>query len=910
MSDDFSNITIDTSADISFSNDWAVPSASDSVTTDDGSVIGGVNSLDVGGSNLFSGVSETPFKADTSVGVPINIDAPFSDVIPANSGGNPQRLDMGLDPILSGTPSVIADPTLSFDTSGGIDIPVGAPKTDVIPTNSGGTEQGLDLGLNNPIINDTPIAIEIPVGAPLSEAIPGQSGGTEEGLDLGLNSPILSGTPSLVADSTLSFDTSGGIDIPVGARISEVIPTATLSDQATADAIANGALPNDFAAGGGLTTQQQSNALAQGITGDQLGLTTAELARLPAADLTLGATDIANIQNSADPTAAANATVQEWSAAGGAPAGAKLLTADQIASAVANGAKPSDFANLTGKEGLAAINAGVDPVQLGAAIVSNGPNGVVNADGTLKVSLDGRPEANMKDPNLQSSLTIQGNLSVGVGVRRPEVGINWGYAMMDVSQAGGAVGKMLTGQKLGANDEVTLRSQFELDAVNIPGLKQLVSNPVMKKILGSNLDQMDAGIVGKLTFGFKDNAPYLKKLEGFAYADLPSVGGIVTVDPTTRKVSGGNGGNQGFTNLTAGVQWTNDGSPAGKWEVTNDATNGKLKSYFRPENAQQYNTPYVSGWAVMGINSQGQERLATPLAQRVIDAARSGGGGNAAVEKITKVLDRTTDVAQVGQFIQNMSKSLDTTEKSGRTDVGLGVVQAIVGAPPLPPGAGVAIRAEGKVIASQDGKDDITLKVGNNVVAQTTATTLRKKGEEFSNAITRAFTGESESSAPTTQSTSKPLSATLVPADNTNGGVAETAGRVYDIQVHAGTDPFALVNKDGKNHGNAPVAVATAVTQTLQQYGAVGTPKNATDASRMITETALALRDRGREADANAMIQKIVQTTGKYGVNFGNSVLAIENEKYAGPKPDQETQADVQKVFRGDFKPQQQIRRT
>jgi hypothetical protein len=87
MSDDFSNLTIDTSTNISFSNDWAVPSAPDSITTDDGSVIGGVNSLDVGGSNLFSGVSETPFNADTSVGVPINVGVPISEVIPANIGG-------------------------------------------------------------------------------------------------------------------------------------------------------------------------------------------------------------------------------------------------------------------------------------------------------------------------------------------------------------------------------------------------------------------------------------------------------------------------------------------------------------------------------------------------------------------------------------------------------------------------------------------------------------------------------------------------------------------------------------------------------------------------------------------------------------------------------------------------------
>jgi hypothetical protein len=903
MSDDFSNLTIDTSTNISFSNDWAVPSAPDSITTDDGSVIGGVNSLDVGGSNLFSGVSETPFNADTSVGVPINVGVPISEVIPANSGGaeTPLNVDTSVGvPINVGAPisEVIpansggAETPFNVDTSVGVPINVGAPISEVIPANSGGAETPFNV--------DTSVGVPINVGAPISDVIPGTSGGTAQGLNIGLD-PTISGTPSGGAETPFNADTSVGVPINVGAPISDVIPVGALSDQATADAIANGALPSDFAASGGLTTRQQSNALTQGITGDQLGLTTAELAQLPAADLTLGATDIANIQSSADPTAEANAPLQDRSGARGVQAGAKQSIADEIASAVANGAKPSDFANLTGKEGLAAINAGVDPVQLGAEIVSNGSNGVVNADGTLKVSLDGRPEANMKDPNLNSSLTVQGNLSVGVGIRRPEVGLNWGYAMLDVSQAGGAVGKLLTGQKLGANDEVTLRSQFELDAANIPGLKQLVTNPVMKKILGPNLDQMDAGIVGKLTFGFKDNAPYLKKLEGFAFADLPSVGGIVSVDPTTKKVSGGKGGNQGFTNLTAGVQWSNDGSPAGKWEVTNDATNGKLKSYFRPENAQQYNTPYVSGWAVLGINSQGQERLATPLAQRVIDAARSG-GGNAAVEKVTKVLDRTADVAQVGQFIHNMSKSLDTTEKSGRTDVGVGVVQAVAGAPPLPPGTGVAIRAQGLVVASQDGRDDITLKVGNNVVAHTTATTLRKKGEEFSNAITRAFTGESQSSAPTTQSTSKPLPATQSPADNTNGGVAETAGRVYDIQVHAGTDPFALVNKDGKNHGNAPVAIATAVTQTLRQYGAVGTPLNATDASRMITETALALRDKGRIAESDAMLKKIAQTTGKYGVNFGNSVIEIENSRYVGPKPNRDTVEDVQKVFRGDYK--------
>jgi hypothetical protein len=685
-----------------------------------------------------------------------------------------------------------------------------------------------------------------------------------------------------------------------------VAPKNTLTDAKAQAAVAIGAIPGkDVQA----TSTQELSAVAVGTRPLQQGLATPPLPQQPALQPAQ--------QPSATPALPADV-------AGGTPKGVigsgtavsqakpTELSAQDIATAVANGAKPSDFANLTGKEGLAAINAGVDPTQLGAAIVTNASKGAVNADGSLKVSLDGRPAADMKDPNLQSSLEIKGNLLMGVGIRKPEVGINWGYAMMDVSQGAGVVGKMLTGQKLGASDEVTMRSQFELDSANIPGIAQLASNPIMQKILGKNLDQADAGIVGKLTFGFKDangaSVPYLKKLEGFAYADLPSVGGMVNVDPTSKKVTAGKDGNQGLTNLTAGVQWTNDGSPLGKWEMTGDATNGKISSYFRPENAQQYNTPYASGWAFLGINSQGQERLATPLAQRVIDAARQSGGGNPAVEKITKLLDRTADVAQVGQFIQNIGKSLDKNEKSGRTDVGVGIVQAVIGAPPLPPGAGVAFRAQGQVIATQDGKDDITLKIGNNVVAQTTATALRKKGEEFSNAVTRALVGESESSAPTSQPIT-PAAVPKTPADNTNGGSSESAGRVYDMQVHAGTDPFALVNKDGKNHGNAPVAIATAVTQTLKEYGAVGTPKNATDASRMITETALALRDKGRIAESDAMLRKIAQTTGKYGVNFGNAVLTIENSKYVGPKPNQEAVTDVQKVFRGDFKSKQQILR-
>jgi hypothetical protein len=293
-----------------------------------------------------SGQTQTGLSNEVTVSVD-----PSMQIGAGASGG----LDLGLNsPILSGTPSVVADPTLSFDTSDGIDIPVGAPKTDVMPTNSGGAEQGLDLGLNSPILSGTPSVvadptlsfdtsggIDIPVGAPKTDMMPTNSGGTEQGLDLGLNSPILSGTPSLVADSTLSFDTSGGIDIPVGAPISEVIPTATLSDQATADAIANGALPNDFAAGGGLTTQQQSNALAQGITGDQLGLTTAELAQLPAADLTLGATDIANIQNSADPTAAANAAADAALLSELAPGRASSTA--EIEAAIANGAQAKDL---------------------------------------------------------------------------------------------------------------------------------------------------------------------------------------------------------------------------------------------------------------------------------------------------------------------------------------------------------------------------------------------------------------------------------------------------------------------------------------------------------------------------------------------------------------------------------------
>jgi hypothetical protein len=181
-----------------------------------------------------------------------------------------------------------------------------------------------------------------------------QGSGTSEPVDLALdqglnltdlqpsalpnNSATASTSTNLTPESDFNFSLDGAVAIAVGPpRI------AALSDQSTADAVANGALPTDFAKSGGLSPQQQSNALAQGLNNTQLGVTDQKIAQLPPVNMGLEASDITNIQNSADPAAEANraadATVTLLNES--APGRASLTA--ELDAAIASGASANDL---------------------------------------------------------------------------------------------------------------------------------------------------------------------------------------------------------------------------------------------------------------------------------------------------------------------------------------------------------------------------------------------------------------------------------------------------------------------------------------------------------------------------------------------------------------------------------------
>jgi hypothetical protein len=77
MGDDFSNFTIDLSADVSFSNEWSVP-VSDPISTTDGLQISGADNVDVSGSNAFTADVATAGLQDTSVGATIDFNSLLS----------------------------------------------------------------------------------------------------------------------------------------------------------------------------------------------------------------------------------------------------------------------------------------------------------------------------------------------------------------------------------------------------------------------------------------------------------------------------------------------------------------------------------------------------------------------------------------------------------------------------------------------------------------------------------------------------------------------------------------------------------------------------------------------------------------------------------------------------------------
>jgi hypothetical protein len=738
-----------------------------------------------------SGQTQTGLSNEVTVSVD-----PSMQIGGSASGG----LDIGLEPIISGTPSLIADPTLNFDLSGSVAIDVPAPISNAIPVgNNSLTTQAeasfTDTGGQSQTVSSNTVALPVDESAQTG-------GGASGGLDIGLE-PILSGTPSVIADPTLNFDLSGSVAIDVPAPISNAIPVGNniLTTQAEAS----------FEGAGGQTQTVSSNVVAM----DRL--------------------DVAGIQNSDNPNAAANLASQGV---------ANGETAKTLIDAVANGATLNDI----GQDGIDTIARffGTDEGRASLVATSGDGNPVksteVDANSDSAKLTDGEAELAAKQANARET-SVFGNEGVS-DVSAPLI-----------------------------NDKTPRNADGSVDTA-----VTFVIDPTKYKVWvgGGYADT-------RKTFSSApgDPNPFGKDgAESVTYAGST----VKTIAKDGKRILDAITTPQGFEKVVDVMDWLTAIPSAGlkKWADPPSVTT----STFNDAEKQAKTPAPISG----SLGTWGVTQYLPGV--KVLGSVSAGGGAGS---NGAPFFDSSgVSVSGSASFsVDGGTAAAEALRRGGLGNIG-GVLQAVTNVG-LQGRAGVSV----PILSIKDiDKPGVEWELPGGKK-------ITNPVKEIDREIENDKAGKTENTATVRSPGERPY----------NFGDKRVAEYNTEFQLATGTKvwdlpPVSRNPSTGKldNNGSESLALANQFYDVLQAYGGLKKGEKITsgvDFNNRVTNTVNKLYDRGRSDDAAKMMQKLANP---YGVNAGNSALAVENKNYKGPKAESSTAQHVRDVFAGKYAPKAAIR--